>query len=163
MKTKKAQGILFSSMLALFIFFLVVTLFANYLFDAPKITSQNSELLEKQAQRAADNLLSEGYPQNWNLNTVKKIGLLTNESLDEKKLLLFENLVKTQEGYQRSKALLGIQYDYIVTIRNQTLGDNTIANENELIAANKQEIITKQRMLLDNRSRPITLKINIYK
>ena len=63
-----------------------------------------------EAKLVSSSLVSEGYPSNWNNNTVKRIGLTdNNQRINKNKLRNFANL-----PYTHSKKILGTVYDYLI-------------------------------------------------
>lgn len=67
----------------------------------------------KEAELISGQLKSEGYPLNWNNNTVIRIGLISNGSLDNEKL---NNLYSM--NYYSAKNTLATQYNYFVFFSN---------------------------------------------
>ncbi|MCK4730059.1 MAG: hypothetical protein KAT28_01965 [Candidatus Aenigmarchaeota archaeon] len=117
----KGQIFSFDFLIACSIFILVLAILISHI---GYNTMQLNELKEKRELTQSGYKLSEiffmeGYPKNWNVSNVEIIGLQTNNRIDWNKLKELENL-----GYQKSLILLGLKYDYNLTIGNYTFGKN---------------------------------------
>lgn len=62
-----------------------------------------------EAEKLSDYFLTEGVPSNWTNETVVRIGLLTNNRVDQNKLLQLYNI-----SYEESKLYLGVNNDYLL-------------------------------------------------
>ncbi|MFP4567371.1 MAG: hypothetical protein ACLFN8_00350 [Candidatus Woesearchaeota archaeon] len=150
-KHKKAQTILFSVMLALFVFLLVLTFFFDSLMTRPVIGNDKTKILENEATRLGDAILLTGYPSNWSKDTVQKIGLMTNNALDQQKIYNLTEIAKNNFG--KSKILLGVQNDYFINIsyQNSTGPQEHIINNTPINnALNHKFTITRERISLIN-------------
>lgn len=175
---KKGQQIIFSTMIMLFVFFLAVTLFTQYLINNPEFVNKDSELLERESIRLADSLLREGYPSDWNQNTVQKVGLMTNGLLDQTKMSHFHVLTNPAH-YDSSKKYLSIQHDYAVifedlsttgplTIPQQVIPAHKFSSEDNITALDAsiiqvQERIVSMRSVLDQKIYPVKMRVYVYK
>ena len=79
---------------------------------------------------------NEGSPKNWTNDTVEIIGLETNNRLDWNKIKKIENDI----SYQKSLVLMGLNYDYNLTIDNWSFGKNPI-NASTIIKTNRIGIL----------------------
>ena len=109
-KNKKSQvwgiDLTVASMLFLFGIFVFYIYSINYTGEA----KDNFEYLFYDGKLISTNLLSEGHPKSWNSGNVVKIGLLTDNKINQTKLENFYNL--TQSDYQKTKILFRTKYDY---------------------------------------------------
>lgn len=159
---KKAQQLIFSSLFLLFIFFLVLTLFFDDLFATPQLDQQQFDLVSHEATRISDMLLRTGYPADWNLATVRRVGLVTNGAFDEHKLDLLTAL--RVQGYEELKPYLGAQYDYLITI-NQG-GTTTVIGEagvnQATLADHPPAYLAKQTRTIYAGATPVIITIYSY-
>lgn len=167
-RTKKAQMILFSILMALFIFLLVLSFFFDSLITKPIMQKDNTKILEREATRLSDSVLLPGYPENWHENgiTTRKIGLSTDGKLDENKI---NNLsVLANQNYATTKTLLGIQTDYFINITyTNSSGTQQILVNNTPItqALNHNYVITRERITLinqENKKIPAKIVVATY-
>ncbi|MEM4711273.1 MAG: hypothetical protein QXL18_04985 [Candidatus Woesearchaeota archaeon] len=69
--------------------------------------------LQKESEHISQQLISEGFPLNWDNESVIKIGLLSNNKIDSDKL---KNLYYLQ--YSKAKYLFGIHGDFFIYFSN---------------------------------------------
>ena len=165
-KNKKAQMIVFSILIALFVFVLVLTFFFESLISKPIMDDDKTKLLEREATRLSDSLLLPGYPENWHETNPQKIGLLTNGSINENKLKNLSNLAS--EDYSKTKTLLGVQNDYFInfTYTNASgIQQITINNTPLNNILDHAHVITRERFTLlkqNNKKIPIKIFLALY-
>jgi len=89
------------------------------------------------SESISESMLSTGYPEDWNNNSVIRIGLLTEDKLNITKL---EYLYNTE--YHESKRLLNTKYNYFMyfSYNNQTISILEI-NNTKVCGYGSQEII----------------------
>jgi hypothetical protein len=158
----KAQQLTFTFLFFLFIFFLLITLFYDELLLGTKST-ETHELMEREAQRGTESLLTAGYPSDWTVSDVKRIGLLTNGSLDEEKIKRLQELIN--QNYPESKNYLGIRHDYTLIITTDTtlvLGNPSINSEAELLASNPRQLALQKRIIPTN-TNVASISLYIYR
>ena len=117
----KGQIFSFDFLIACSIFILILAVLIGHI---GYNTIQLNELKEKHeltrtGYKLSEIFFMEGYPKDWNSSNVKIIGLQTNNRIDWNKLKELENF-----GYQKSLILLGLNYDYNLTIGNYSFGKN---------------------------------------
>lgn len=110
MKLNKAQAWGADLTVALMIFLIGIVLFFFYSINYPNEGEQNLNLLISDGNILADSLLSNGYPEDWNSETVQKIGITNNNKINETKLEKFYNLANSD--YTQTKQLFNTKYDY---------------------------------------------------
>jgi len=97
-------------------FLIVVTaliLASNIVFTLQEKTSFSE--VQDFAIAVSESLMSEGYPFDWDNDSVIKLGLLTNDSLDFAKLLELDDL-----SYERMKATLTFPYELYWYFQNNS-------------------------------------------
>ncbi|MGV8131324.1 MAG: hypothetical protein ACP5N7_04465 [Candidatus Pacearchaeota archaeon] len=112
MNHKKAQAWGFDIIVATGIFIVGIIAFFLYTINYPTGEQEKLEDLLYEGNTVANSLLSEGYPLNWTTSTVSKIGLLTENKIDQTKLEYFNELATTD--YARTKSILGTKYNYFI-------------------------------------------------
>lgn len=157
---KKAQQLLFGSIFFLFVFFLVVTIFFNDLFAHDDSGQQRFDLLSREAVRLADNLVRTGYPSDWDENDVERIGLTTEGGFDQAKLDMLNDL--RSQGYDQLKPLLGVQYDYAISISKDDTFIAAPGITEEDLAANPPRYLARQKRTIYEGPTPITITVYSY-
>lgn len=74
----------------------------------------------------ANTILSEGSPDGWNPAEVIKIGILSQNKINETKLNYFYGLASTSAGYNNTRQKFDISYDYYFYL-NTTLNINGVS------------------------------------
>jgi len=110
MKNKKAQGWGMDLMIALSIFLIGVVIFYIYSLNNPNEAKENIEDLFHDGESLTNILLSEGFPNSWNSTNVVRIGIFSNDKINDTKLERFYDLSQTE--YEKTKALFNTRYDY---------------------------------------------------
>ncbi len=108
---KRGQTWGFDLVIAVILF--TIGVIGIYLY-AINFSGGSSELgyLFQQADSSSSLILSEGTPPNWTTSKVNVPGIITNNRINQTKLLYFSNLINTTERYEQSKKLLNLDYDY---------------------------------------------------
>lgn len=151
---RKAQHLIFSATLVLFIFFLATTLFYDSLFTPHDLGRRRYETVSKQADRLSDALVMPGYPDTWDRTDVERAGLTTDGELNQTKLTQLKQLV--DDDYEEAKRLLGVRSDYHLNI---THGDGavTIGKEPE-----NPDYLAVQRRTLKDEDGTAHITISVY-
>ena len=110
---KKAQTLAISFGVIMVILALAIPLFLNE-YKNMQEPEHNYEDLTTDAQLLANQLLANPTPISWTADSVRRIGLLNNGTLERFHLLSFSSL-----EYEKSKILLGIRSDYIFFITDR--------------------------------------------
>lgn len=159
MKTKKAQAWGFDLMIAAIIFVAGIILFYIFVINNSHETEETLNSLQYDGNNIGDNLLSEGYPENWDAQSVIRIGLLSQDKINETKLERFYNLV--QSDYNRTKFLLNTKNNYYIQFsQNITINDSSI----EFIGMkpdNPDNVIKVTRLVV-YRNNPVIFNINVW-
>jgi hypothetical protein len=104
----------------MFIFIVGLTV---YYYANTNISSDDKERfddLTREGDALAAQLLTQGYPAQWDLSTVELIGVVSGQHLDASKWLAFSAI-----NYSESRRLFGTQYDYLVFIAEK---NGSVAN-----------------------------------
>jgi hypothetical protein len=126
MAGKKAQGWGFDLAIAATIFSLGLVAFYLFSINSNNETTESFDNMRYESGIIANSLLSEGSPVSWTETNVVRIGLLSNNQLNETKLRMFNSLAST--NYSRTKQLFRITGNYYVSfsenlsVENQTMG-----------------------------------------
>ncbi|MFP4524624.1 MAG: hypothetical protein ACLFO2_04930 [Candidatus Woesearchaeota archaeon] len=151
---RKAQHLIFSATLVLFIFFLATTLFYDSLFTPPDMGQRRYETVSKQAVRLSDTLIMPGYPVAWSEEDVERAGLATDGELNRTKVAQLQTLV--QADYNETKRLLGVRSDYHLNI---TYGDDTVTIGKE---PQRPDYLAVQRRTLKDADGTARITISVY-
>ena len=112
---KKGQFNFIDFMLGIVIFAILLTLFFRY---SSNITEKQEGItgLVVEGRTISNDLLSEGFPSNWNSSNVVIIGITDdNNQINETKL---NNLINL--SYQQTRTLFRTTYHYYFLFRNQS-------------------------------------------
>ena len=107
MKLKKGQFNFIDFIMGLVIFAILITLFFRY---SSNITKEQEGItgLAVEGRTISNDLLSEGFPSNWNSSNVVIIGITNNNNqINETKL---QNLINI--SYQQTRTLFRTKYQY---------------------------------------------------
>lgn len=149
---KKAQAWGFDLMVAAIIFMFGV--FAFYLYSINQGDSEETiASLSSDGSLTANSLLSAGFPEDWSLTNVAKIGILTGNKINETKLEMFYAL--SSEDYSKSKSLLNTKYNYYFFLdENMTIGGNSVGGIG-LKPTSSQNLIKTTRFTI-YKEKPVT-------
>jgi hypothetical protein len=109
---KRGQAWGFDLMIAATIFLIGIVLFYFYSLNYPSEAKDTLESLFYEGNLIADSLLTEGFPVDWDVTNVQRIGLLSNGQINDTKLDRLYLLVSTSDGYDLTKALFNIKQEY---------------------------------------------------
>src|SRR3989338_341207 len=113
---KRAQGWGTDLIIGFIIFILAILFFYNYSFNYSNETEEIIELLSYKGDYIGDSIMSEGTPTDWSEGNVQKIGILTENKINQTKLEEFYNLVQTD--YNSTKVIFNTKYDYYFFLTN---------------------------------------------
>lgn len=154
--SKKAQAWGFDVIIATGIFLFGMTAFFLYTINYPGEEQQKLEDLLYEGDLLASSLLSPGSPENWTAQLVSKIGLLSNNVLDQNKLEEFYNL-----PYPLTKSLFGIKYDYFINSSQPLEISGAGIAGIGIIPENSKNNIKISRVTI-YKNKPITLEIQLW-
>ncbi len=107
------------------IFFSAILIFFIYSVNHSGEAKENLEGLSYEGDVLFSNILSEGYPQNWNEANVVKLGILDNGRINQTKLEMFYNLA--YNNYTRTKSIFNLRHDYYFYFTNMSI-NSTVMN-----------------------------------
>jgi len=116
MRKKRGQAWGFDLMIATIIFISGIVAFYLYSLNYQTEAQETLDALFYEGNAIAQDILSEGFPTNWNINTVQKIGLKNEGKINATKLEYFYNL--SVQDYQRTKILLDAKNNYYMNFSN---------------------------------------------
>ena len=148
MKSMRAQFWSFDVIFAIVIFSVALTLLTYTWYDVNTQLSlsygNGATIMQMEQQSLASILLTPGSPSYWNseINTSNEstwrgisAGLANSPGstvLSPAKVYALAAMASTPTGYQQSKQVLGVGYDYYIAIKggsfNITIGENPVAN-----------------------------------
>ncbi|MBI2449633.1 hypothetical protein HYV49_05035 [Candidatus Pacearchaeota archaeon] len=114
---KKAQVWSLDIIVGVTIFIIAIIIFYIYTINLSDEAESSSDDLNIDADFISSNILSEGSPRNWNKTNVLIPGIVTDNKINETKLVALAQLSK--DNYDKSRQLLGTKYDYFVFLENK--------------------------------------------
>lgn len=110
----KAQAWFTDFIIGMSIFILFLIIYFSHTSNLSKREIKAFDDLTSDAKSISSLLVLEGYPANWTISNVQRIGLTNNDQkINQNKLDLFFNL-----SYGGRKSLFNTQYDYFVFFKN---------------------------------------------
>ena len=161
-ENRKAQAWGFDLMLAAILFTAGIVVFYIYTLNYP---TEGKEILDQLAYEGGlmtDNLLSEGFPPNWDSTNVVRIGIHDNKKVNETKLEKFYNLSIEPGGYQKTRSLFNTRYNYFFNFSEQMtlpIFGNVSGIGNQ--PSNPQNLIKITRFTI-YKDKPVTLNLFIW-
>ena len=113
-KSKRSQAWGIDLMVAVMIFVFGIIVLYIYALNLPSQSNETLENLFYDGKNILNDVLSEGYPEDWNSINAVNIGILSDDKINITKLERFRDLI--QEDYSKTKILFNTKYDYIVYI-----------------------------------------------
>ncbi|MBD3252167.1 hypothetical protein GF386_00355 [Candidatus Pacearchaeota archaeon] len=108
--SKKAQAWGMDLIIGFSIFIFVLSVFYIYSLNQSGGEINIIETLIYDGNLITNSIFSEGHPVEWNETNVTKIGILSDNKINETKLESFYNL--TKNNYDKTKILFNTKYDY---------------------------------------------------
>ncbi|MFA5856023.1 MAG: hypothetical protein WC867_01595 [Candidatus Pacearchaeota archaeon] len=121
---KKAQAWGIDISVGIIIFILGIIVFFIYTLNGSNEANENLEELNLNGDYIMNTILSEGFPSNWTLVDVTKIGILKNDKIDQEKIENFYNI--SRDNYTLTLALFDTKYNYYFFFENMTIHGNDI-------------------------------------
>ncbi len=119
---KKAQIWGIDLAIALIIFSIGIIVLYVYSLNSPAESKENMENLLYEGNAITEIILSEGSPLNWSIENVTKLGILTNNKIDETKIKNFYNF--TQTDYNKTKSIFNTRFDYLFFLSEPIMIDS---------------------------------------
>lgn len=108
---RKGQAITWDFLIGFFIFMIAVVITSQYILNYKVLQEGNT--VSQDSRVIADMLNDDGFPTNWDENSVVKIGLLSDGELNITKLASINSL-----DYEAVKAKLGVTSDFVIQFSN---------------------------------------------
>ena len=156
-KMKNGQAWGFDLIIALVIFLGGLILFYFYAINFPSTEEDVFRGLKYESELVADSLLSEGSPDNWDLNDIQQIGVVSNGKINESKLEMFYNLALSD--YAKSKALFNINDDYYVYFNNPLNIGGELVSGIGMPAQNENNLVRVSRVVVYRNN---IISLNVY-
>jgi len=156
MNKKRGQAWGFDLIIGAVLFIIGVIGFYFFAINSQQEQSNKLEELNYASSTVADNLLSEGLPGNWNSSSVIRIGITTENKINQTKLDQFYNL--SVQDYQLTKSLFNTNKEYYLIFKTAV----TINNEQVTAigrAPQNQSNLIKQTRLSVYQDKPITIEV----
>jgi len=116
---KKSQAWHLDFIVGASIFTLVAITFFHFMSSQIEDRGSQYENILIDAKSVSSSLLLKGYPDDWDPDTVQRIGLSDGDNrINNIKVFHFYNL--TQNDYERAKSLLGTRYEFIIFFLNSS-------------------------------------------
>ncbi len=119
---RKAQAWGFDMMVASLIFITGIIIFYIYAINYPKESQETLDKLFNEGEIITEMILSRGLPDDWNENNVVRIGLTSEDKINETKLERFYALADSQSnplGYVKAKSALNTRYNFFMNFSQQ--------------------------------------------
>jgi len=118
MKQKRSQAWGIDLIIAVTIFSIGILFFFIYSVNQPSENKEIFDILNYEGGLVFESILSEGYPKDWENNTVIVIGIVENGKVNQTKYNNFKDLAETD--YNRTKQLFNTIYDYYFFIEGES-------------------------------------------
>jgi len=121
---KKSQAWGIDLIIAVIIFTAGIAYFYLYSLNT-SASEEKFEAISNEGKLVSSILLSDGEPIDWNAGNVRKLGILSNNEINETKLEMFYDIATSD--YPRTKMLFNIKYDYLFFLsENMTINSNLV-------------------------------------
>ncbi|MBS3088696.1 hypothetical protein J4402_02850 [Candidatus Pacearchaeota archaeon] len=156
LSSTKAQAWGFDLTIGFVIFTVAIVSFYFFAVNYPTDNEENFQEMQYEGQLIGDNLLSEGSPLDWTSDNVLRIGIVSDDKINETKLARFAALAGSDYG--RTKTLFNVRHDYLLNFSEsldvggaqvQQIGNVDFSSEN----------LVKVIRLSSYKGEPITLSI----
>ena len=125
MKTnRRGQAWSIDLIVGLMIFSITILIFFIYSVNYSGEAKENFQGLSQEGDIIFNNILSEGYPLDWDETNVVKIGILDHNKINETKLERFYNYAN--DNYAETKIKFNTRYDYYFTFNNMTINSVSV-------------------------------------
>ena len=165
---KNAQAWGFDLMIASIVFITGIVIFYIYTLNYPKESQDKLDKLNYAGESIAQNLLDTGYPESWDVFTVSRIGLTTENKINQTKLDQFYLLASeptNPQGYAQAKSLFRTNYEFFVnfsapiTIDGNTIEENGIGKD--FSGQNSGSLIKTTRLTIYE-NKAVTLYVYVW-
>ncbi len=114
-------------MAGLALFLVGIMIFFIYSINQPSQAKETLDILSYDGNIIADNLLSQGYPSDWNSGNAITIGLTTLNKINQTKLENLYQMIYLENDYVKTKNLFNTEYDYYLFLdQNMTVSTGSL-------------------------------------
>jgi len=159
MKLKKGQAWGFDLMIAISIFMIGIVGFYLFSLNSPSEGRDTLDSLFYDGNLIADSLLSEGYPENWDSNSVINIGIVNDNRINETKLQRLYDL--TISDYSKTKNLFNTRFNYYFNFSRPIIMGGVYVEFIGQKDLNPDNIIKIQRFVIFENN-PVTLNVYVW-
>jgi hypothetical protein len=138
-------------MAGLALFLVGIMIFFIYSINQPSQAKETLDVLTYDGNIVADNLLSQGYPSDWDSSNAITIGLTTSNKINQTKLENLYQMIYVENNYTKTKNLFNTEYDYYFFL-----------NQNMTVSTGSLEGIGKPGATKDNVDARDLIKITRY-
>ena len=156
---KRGQGWGFDLVVASIIFTFAILFFYIFALNYSSGSEEALRDLEYEGQLIADSFLSEGNPNDWNETNVVKIGVLSDNKINDTKLERFYNLANT--SYPQTKSLMAIYHNYYINFSNPINISGSIKPYIGNYSSNARNLIRISRLSV-YKNKPTSVSINVW-
>lgn len=156
---KKAQAWGFDIIIATGIFIFGIIAFFLYTINYPTGEQDKLDDLLYEGNVVSDSLLSEGYPTNWTTLSVSKIGLISNNVINQEKLESFNEI--SSNDYGRTKTILGTKYNYFINFSTPIQISGINIEGIGLYPNNAKNIIKISRVSI-YQNKPVSIEVQVW-
>lgn len=110
----KAQVWTTDFMISLLILVATLVIFARGITNITATGNEDLSPLIIEGRAISDQLMSEGYPTNWNLSNVANIGIVTNNRINDTKINAFYSM-----NYSDARKKFNTRYDFFVFVLDE--------------------------------------------
>jgi hypothetical protein len=129
-------------------------------------SSEEKEIFAQMTETAeiiSDNLLLDGSPSNWNDTNVIKIGISSNNKINDTKLEKFYNLTNTTIGYSKSQSIFVTKFNYFINFSEPIIiQGNTVVGVGRPYWETSSENVIKTSRFTIYKNKPVTMYVNIW-
>ncbi len=116
----KAQVWYIDFVIAIAIFTVAFVIFINASSDILDRENDEFSIIADDSGRISNMLMTKGYPENWDNNTVQILGIMEKNRVNETKLLMAANT-----SYDKARTLFATKYEYFVFFKDK---DDNVLN-----------------------------------
>ena len=156
MKKKAGQVWGFDLMMAVGLFLVGIIIFYIYSLNLTTDAQETLSQMDYTGNSISDSLLSPGYPEDWTSSDVIRIGLTTDNKLDQDKLEKFYAL-----DYQKTKQIFKTEYNYYLNLSIPLKISGVAISGIGQISTNTKNLVKISRVSIYN-NEPVTLYLYIW-
>ncbi len=166
--SKIGQAWGFDLLIAVSIFFIGMVIFFLYSINYPKEGQQEIEMLQYESDYIGEILLSEGYPSDWNIENLGKIGIVNNGKINETKLERFYSLANNNlnpSGYEQVKSLFNTRYNFFINFSRPIIISGSEILEGGIgknFVGEDSENLLKTTRITTYQNSPVTMNLYLW-